>query len=174
MQISEKDGLLEHSACPLQMKMSKEGKQLFIHPEDRCRVRFVEPRKYWLLHNRNKCWWKIKSRSKKKRMCLRQSSSSRSSEFMAGTTSTGQGGHRLFTNWHPGYVSGSRCFSSPSWTNVQHTSGVYILPKNWVFYKSLFGASSFFINNNGQFFIKRGSFFYKKVRIFMKFIIFWR
>ena len=38
-------------------------------------------------------------------------------------------------------------------------AGVYIIPKNWVFYKSLFGGLSFFINNNGQFFYKKkGSF----------------
>ena len=40
--------------------------------------------------------------------------------------------------------------------------GVYILPKNWFFYKSLFGDMIFFINNAGQFFIKRGSFFFIK------------
>ena len=34
-------------------------------------------------------------------------------------------------------------------------AGVYILPKNWVFYKSLFGGMSFFINNNGQIFYKK-------------------
>ena len=49
---------------------------------------------------------------------------------------------------------------------------MYILPKNWVFYKSLFGGIEFFINYNGQFFYKIQTVFYKKKIVFYKYACF--